>query len=338
MSDRFLDVINRYLLPMERLERVIDSSYFLRANLSFAFAQGYCHPPDGFYGKMINYPDPGGALDIFGRRYANTNKRRRGNGLELIPIDEQLELHYSVEPALKRREGMPPFAEYHVRFPLSGCTGYFDHRHSLRTAMETHPLLQKRVPAIASFLELPQERLGVTGSLSYGRLEDEDDDIDLAVYVTVDEQWQIARRIRDLVKRPEHQVIEFGKFWPMRFFYDGTLICPFFIYADPGEIPLASMTMETIAEPQPFSGRVCDDRHGAFLPILLELERVQVGPERVDRIQLIIYDSSVRGEYVSGDVITGTARLVRVTTPANTYRALLVTTGTAISGGGRRRG
>ena len=51
MKDRFFEIINQFMLPIDKLEHVIDSSYYLRKNLSFAFAQGYCHPPDGFYGK-----------------------------------------------------------------------------------------------------------------------------------------------------------------------------------------------------------------------------------------------------------------------------------------------
>jgi len=329
MNDRFFEVINRYMLPMEKLERVVDSSYFLRKNLSFAFAQGYCHPRGGFYGKLINYPDPRGELTIFGRRYSNTNKRLVNNVLTLIPIGEQLELHFRADPSLRKREGIPPFAEYHTVFTLSDCCGYFEHRHSLRVAMEMYPWLPPKIEKLSDFLGIPQERLGTTGSLAYGRIEDaaEGDDIDLTICGSIEEHRRVLATIRKWITNPAHRVFEFNKFWPMRFFLDGTLICPFFIYERPDEIPLSDFTMELVNEGVTFRGRVSGDRHAIYLPMLLRMEGVCVNGEKTGDMPLIIYDSSVRGEFVRGDLLEGRGKLVRVSTPGDTFPALLVTNG-----------
>lgn len=331
MQDKFFTTIERYMLPPEKLDRVIDSSYFLRKNMSFAFAQGYCHPPGGFYGKLINYPDPSGALDIFGRRYTNTTKQLVNGNLELLPIDRQLALHYLAEPALRNREGIPAFGDYHVRFSLDDCVGIFEHRHSLRVAMELHPWIAPKIEKLSEFLDLPLERLGVTGSLAYGRMEDEHEDIDLAIHASLEEHRRITEAIDVWLRDPAHRVFEFGRRWPMRFYHDGTLICPFFIYHRPEEIPLADFRMEVVRENVSFRGRVSDDRHAIFLPVIVRLEGVALDGAPADELPLIVYDSSVRGEYRRGDRLEGRGRLVTIRTKSEEYRALLVTNGIAIA-------
>ncbi|MDD5556086.1 MAG: hypothetical protein PHN82_02425 [bacterium] len=334
--DRFFSVIDAYRLPMERLERVIDSSYFLRSDLSFAFAQGYFHPPGGFYGKLINYPDPGGGYEIFGRPYTNTTKRRVGGELHLIPIDEQLALNLAADRSLADRAGFPPFAEYHVRFDLAGCVGFFDHRHSLAVAMGRHPWLAEKVARLSEFLGLPAGQLGATGSSAYGKIDQAEEDIDLAIYGSLAEHREVMRRIDEWLRDPANRVHEFGRTWPMRFMIDGTLVCPFFIYGRREEIPLADFTMETVRAGVPFSGRVCDDAHSIYLPVMLGLEEVRLGGGRADDIPLIIYDSSVRGEFRRGDRLEGPAALVEVRRPRDAFRALLVTMGSTLSKRARR--
>ncbi|MCX6354940.1 MAG: hypothetical protein NTZ78_08565 [Candidatus Aureabacteria bacterium] len=333
MEERFFPVINNYMLPIEKLERVIDSSYFLRKNLSFAFAQGYCHPRGGFYGKLINYPDPEGTLNIFGRKYSNTNKRIVNGALELIPIDGQLDLHYQVEPELMRRGPRAAFAEYHAMFALSDCIGFFDHRHSLQVAMQIHPWIASRVREVAELLKIPVDRLGATGSLAYGKIEPEHEheDLDLTIYGSLEEHRRIFSIIREWLKDPAHRVIEFGKLWPMRFFYRETLVCPFFIYERPEEVPLAECDMEVVQEDVDFSGCVADDRHSIFLPIVLRLEEVKLSGEKASGMPLIIYDSSVRGEFSNGNSLAGRARRVRAKMRDGECEALLVTNGSAVS-------
>lgn len=334
MEDVFFETIDKYMLPIDGINGVADSTYFLRKNLSFAFAQGYCHPRGGFYGKLINYPDPSGALNIFGRRYSNTNKRFVNGSLELIPISEQLAIHYKVEPSLVDRP-KPAFAEYHAVFSLDDCRGYFDHRHSLAVAMELHPWIGAKVRGLSEFLQTPVDNLGTTGSLAYGRMEPENEDIDLTICGSVSENRRILSKIMEWLKESSHQVIEFGKLWPMRFFYDGTLICPFFIYGKREEIPLASFEMDVIRAGVPFSGTVSDDSHAIYLPIFLRMEQVSCSGESGLEMPLIIYDSSVRGEFMRGDVLAGKGSLVSVRAKGQEYRALLVTNGMAITKSGQ---
>lgn len=330
MEEKFFDTIKRYMLPIGAVGRVIDSTYFLRRDLSFAFAQGYCHPKGGFYGKLINYPDPRGALDVFGRRYSNTNKRVVDGRLELIPIDEQLKLNHLAEPALARERNLPPFAEYHARFDLADCIGFFEHRRSLGVAMEMYPWLPSAIRKISDFMGMGQGALGVTGSLAYGRMDAGEEDVDLTIHGSVEEHWRLIAKITEWVKDPSHRVVEFGKFWPMRFYYDGTLVCPFFIYGRADEIPLADFTMDVVKPEVLFRGRVGDDRHSIYLPMVLGMEGVNLDGLKEGAVPLIIYDSAVRGEYRSGEWLEGRGRLVNVRKPDGEFRALLVTNGAAI--------
>jgi hypothetical protein len=329
--DRFFAIVDYYLLPLKKLERVTDSTYFLRKNLGFAFAQGYCHPAGGFYGKLINYPDPAGAVDIFGHRYTNTTKRMVNGNLELIPIDEQLRLNFIADPALMKRDGLPPFAEYHVKFSLDECIGFFDHRYSLKAAMEMYPWLSARIASISAFLGIPQERLGATGSTAYGKIDPGGEDIDLIIYGSVEEHQRVLLTITEWLRDARNRVFEFGRYWPMRFYYDGTLVCPFFIYARQDEIPLADFTMAVVQHNVQFRGRVCDDLHSIYLPSLLGLEDVSVDAARAADMPLIIYDSSMRGEFRREDLLEGRGALVDVRQGAREYRAILVTMGAAVS-------
>ena len=335
MEDRFFATIERYLLPIDAVGHMVDSTYFLRKNLSFAFAQGYCHPPDGFYGKLISYPDPRGTLEIFGRRYSNTNKRLANGRLELLPIDEQLKLHYLAEPELMKKRGMPLFADYHARFELGDCIGFFEHGRSLEVAMEMYPWLSPIIEKVSGFIEMGLDRLGVTGSLAYGKIEAGDEDVDLTICGSLEEHARVLRKITEWVKDPAHRVFEFDRFWPMRFYYEGTLVCPFFIYARADEIPLAEFTMDLVRGDVPFRGRVRDDRHSIYLPMVLGMERVDLDGEKAGELPLIIYDSSMRGEFRCGEWLEGRAKLVNVRKPDAEFRALLVTNGIAITRGDR---
>ena len=330
MKDIFFKMINRYMLPIEKLEHVIDSSYFLRRNLSFVFAQGYCHPRGGFYGKLINFPDANGILNIFGRRYGTTNKRIVNGELELIPINEQMEIHYRVEPTMARNNELPPFAEYHTKFQLSECLGFFDHKRSLRVAMEMFPGLSGQIERISEFVELPMDRLGATGSLAYGKMEPEHEDIDLTIYGSMEEHQRVIKKISKWIEDPKNRVFEFGKFWPMRFFYEKTLVCPFFIYARPEEVPLNEFTMELVEDGVPFRARVCDDTHAIYLPIIVKLENVSMKGKGAGEMPLIIYDSAMRGEFRRGDRLEGLGKLVNVQKADEEFRSLLVTIGTNV--------
>ncbi len=331
MEDKFFATIEKYMLPIGAAGHVTDSTYFLRKDLGFAFAQGYCHPPGGFYGKLINYPDPHGMLEIFGRRYSSTNKRLVDGRIELLPISEQLRLHRVADPALMAKEGLPLFADYHARFDLGDCIGFFEHGRSLAVAMELYPPLARTIEKISGFIEMGLDHLGVTGSLAYGKMEAGDEDVDLTIRGSLEEHARVLRKITEWIKDPAHRVFEFGRFWPMRFYHGETLVCPFFIYGRADEIPLADFTMDLVKGEVPFSGRVSDDRHSIYLPIMVGMEGVKLDGEKAAELPLIVYDSSVRGEYRCGDRLEGRGKLVNVRKPKEEFRALLVTNGETIT-------
>lgn len=326
-GDTFDRIIGRYLVPLAEMKGgARDAVYFLKKDNSFVFAQGNCHPKNGVYCKIIYYPQDDGWMSIHGRRYGTTIKRMVNGKIELIPHDQQLKKQFEVDPALDPHKKIPCWAEYHIELPFSEFTGFFDHRASLRKAMETFPQVGDAVSKASDVLEVPVERLGCTGSLSYGKLEEPVDDIDLCIYGTIEQNRRVIARIKALTKEPKRRVVEFGKFWPMRFYHQDFMICPFFEYLDPDEIPLKEMRVEVLRENVNAAGCVKDDTHGIYMPAVLGLEQVTIGGVPHEDIALIVYDGSLRGEYYRGDNLAlNGARLIRVRERGAVFQALLVT-------------
>ena len=325
--DRFDEVMEKFLVPISGFQGpVMDSTYFLREDGSFVFAEGYSHPPGAFWGMIIKYPLPGGHIDLFGREYGWTHREYIDGELRMIPDDRQLANQFRVAPELEGLQGEKPvFARHFVRFPLSGCRGCFDAVRSMRILREDYPWIDRAVEKTCRLLDWDPERTGVTGSLSYGLVED---DIDMVFIGSPEENAAIAARIRRyLADNPESRVVELGKEWPIRFHYADTLICPFFRYADSTQVPLLNFSMSVEEEGVELEGTVDDDIHNLYLPALVRLTGIRRGdgkPEG-DR-ELIVYHGALRGELWRGDRVGLSGTMVSLTTPgAGTRRAILVT-------------
>lgn len=326
-QDIFERTIRRYIVPISELRGGVgDCFYFFRKNGSFCFTQGYCHPKDAIYCKIIYFPDRGGWMNIHGRRYNATIKRVVNGKLQLIPHDQQLARHFEIDPTLDPKAPIPCWAEYHVTLPLSDFTGYFDHRKSLVLAMEDYPNVKEAVGKASEILEVSPEQLGVTGSLSFGRLEEPVDDVDLCIYGTVAENARVIERIRRFTQDPARKVVEFGKFWPMRFYHREIMICPFFEYIDREEAPLREFDVEILREGVRAQGRVKDDTHSIYMPVVLTLDHVTIDGQPHGDLPLIIYDGSLRGEFYRDDrLVMNGVRLIKVRERGKVFPALLVT-------------
>ncbi len=327
MIRNFDEMLDRFLRPLSELEggRASDSLYFLRRDGCFIFTEGYCHPAGGMYGKIIYYPKKGGGVDVFGREYGCTTKRMVGGECIYIGHPEQIQAHAEIDPSLDPAAPRPVYVEYEMEFPLSDCVGFFDPVHSLRVCQEIYPWVGEGTRLASKALGVPWEKLGLTGSLAYGRHEEGDDDLDLVIPGTVEENRRVYRTIRSLSVLPEHRVIEFGRWWPMRMYEEGYLICPFFTYQRREDAPLRDFTVEVVREDVKASGVVADDTHTNYMPPLLPLEDLKIGGKPADPLPLIIYDGALRGEYFNGDVLKMKARLIEVTQRGETFPALLVT-------------
>ena len=325
MADCFNKMISKFLSPLSHLEKgVIDALYFLRHDDVFVFTEGYLHPREGLMGKAMLYPSPDGEVDIFGRSFKSSYKRVVSGDLELIPHPEQLEVQFQITPSLDRNLPRPVYEEYHVQFPLDRFRGVFEHRRSLRKAMEIYPSVSKTVEDLSKEFEMPLERLGCTGSTCYGKFEEPGDDIDLVFYGTLEENRRVVARIQEITRDPGNRVVEFGKLWPIRFFWNKTMICSFFNYRLESEIPLRRCRMIPLAA---VSGRgvVADDTHSIYMPSILRLSELILNGEKTTDRDLIIYDGSLRGEYYQGDRLEFRAKLVRIEDGRKNYQALLVT-------------
>ncbi|MCX6357751.1 MAG: hypothetical protein NT045_07775 [Candidatus Aureabacteria bacterium] len=325
MKDRFDEMMERFLVPLSQLRgHVNDCTYFLRNDGSLAFAQGYHHPAGAISGKTLYYPKPGGWVNIFGRQYECLHKTYRDGKMYSFTNPEQIAEHYALFPELVRTAPIAPIIKNNLLLPLDGFRGFFEPRKSLRLCVELYPKIRDGIAAASEILHVPVERMGLTGSLQYGRLEEHDDDTDIIFYGSVEENHAVVQRIHRLVgEEPGRHVHEFGKFWPLRLYHGGILVCPFFIYAREEEIPLRDCAVSTVKKGVALRGRVTDTRHSVYMPLVLPLEEATVDGKERGRFILILADSYVRGEFAAGQRIEATGELVRVTKGGDTFDALI---------------
>jgi len=314
------------LCPLSSLKRgVLDAMYFLRKDDAFVFTEGYCHPPGGLLGKVMLYPTKDGEVDIFGRHFHSSYKRLENGELNLIPHQEQLDMQFRLTPSLDPAAPRPVYAEYHVEFALSDFKGVFEHHHSLRAAMEIYPTMKRAIEGLSDDFSVPVSRLGVTGSTCYGKFEEPGDDIDLVFYGSIEENKKILGQIKEVTRDPKRRVFEFGRFWPIRFYWNGIMICSFFNYARDDEIPLRDCRMKILEKNVKGVGVVCDDTHSIYMPSIVKLTRLVLNGKRSSDLELIIYDGSLRGEYYEGDYIEFKCYRVLVESAGREFEALMVT-------------
>ncbi len=318
MIDRFDEIIEKFLAPLDEVEFPIrDSIYFLRKDGCFVFSHGYYHPTPGhFIGKIIYYPTADGESDIWGRRYQAMHKTWIDGRHRAIPNDAQIERHYQIDPSLVRSRPRPLVADYTIEFPLADFVGWFPPRKSLRLTMEMYPQIKKWALATAELVNFPLEKMGVTGSLAYGKIEEQDMDFDVLFRGTLEESRGVLSRLYRLAREPERKVFEFGKLWPMRIFHQDYLLCPFFVYEKPAEAPLCEAEIELVEPEVEGTAVIADDTHNAFLPIFLGLDRVEIAGRERPGLALVCYDGSIRGEYRRGERIRFKGRLLKIRTPA----------------------
>lgn len=325
MRDRFDEMMDKFLVPVSRVTRgVLDCTYFLATDGCLAFAQGYHHPPGTISGKILYYPSEGGWADIFGRGYECLHKSYRNGKMYSYTNPDQIKKHYSLFPELVKRAPVAPVIKNNLLLPLDYFRGFFEPRKSLSLCMEIYPKIRKGLNAVSELLEVPLEKMGLTGSLQYGRLEEHDDDTDIIFYGTVDENYALMRKILKLVKEdPARHVWEFGKFWPMRFRHGGILACPFFVYDRREEVPIRDCTIIPLKPNATLTGTITDIRHSIYMPLVFPLEAAEVDGEPRERFILILSDSYVRGEFMVGQRVRAAGDLVRIEKAGESYEALI---------------
>lgn len=314
-----------FVLPMEKLEAIVDATLFIRRDGLVVFSEGYCHPRGGLIANIIYAPDSAGRKTIFGLPYRSVIKRK-GTGKEedWINYESQLEIYRELAP--ESQADKPVFAEFKCRFDLSDFIGFVDHRRSLRRAREVKPEIDDAMKKTAHRLAIPVDSIGCTGSLALGNLETAHD-FDLVFYGTVAEHWRIVEQIYEIVRDPKRQVFELGMLWAIRFYDDwGNMICPFFSYADRKEIALPEFEMKLIAPTAEITATVADDRHTFYMPSVLQMAEAEVsGRPDLVALPLILYHGGLRGEYKTGDRVRARGKLVEVKIPGQTGTAFLCT-------------
>ena len=320
-KDYFDKQIEQIICPVSELTGALDTTYMMRRDGSFVYLEGYYAPLGEVIGKIIYYPKPGGRIDIHGRDYESMVKGEKDGETTYIPHDEQIRMHYGVDPSLEKKDLI--ITKFHVAFPFDSFRGFFDDRKSLAYAMKKFPLVGRAVENVSRFLDVPLERLGVTGSIALGRCGLHSD-IDLAIFGSVEQNRETAARICSHVhSNPDAKVIEFGKFWPLRFIYQGVEICPAYVYNDLGEVPIRDCTVELLKDRVEAYGTVSDDTHAIFMPPVVTLSDVYIDGKPADDITFVVYDGSVRGEFYLKERLHIHGRLIKVTKEGREFPVLV---------------
>lgn len=315
----------QFVLPLEKLDRIRDAMLFVRRDGLIVFSEGYCHPAGKLIGNIIYAPDPEGTKIIFGRPYRSVIKHKpEGEGEEgWVDYAEQVEIYRRLAP--ESQADKPVFARYKCVFDLAEMIGFVDHRRSLLAAGRLKPEIADSMKKIAGLLGIPAGNIGCTGSLALGNLKTAHD-FDLVFYGTVAEGWHVVNQIYEITQDPARQVWEYGMFWAIRFYDDwGNLICPFFSYLDPAEIPLPEFTMEPLGPDTVLTGTITDDTHTFYMPSVLGLAEAALVDGSPAPEKLILYHGGLRGEYRRGDRVEAAGTPVLVSTPSGAYRAFLCT-------------
>jgi predicted nucleotidyltransferase len=327
MTSEFNENISRFLRPISELNGIIpNETYFLTHDDLFVFVEGYCHPNGKIHGKIIYYPDDTGSYDYYGRRYSSSFKKIVNNELVLLDHNIQLQTQYIVRPDLKPTFEMPVHSEYRVEFDINEFKGFFDHNYSLELMMQKYSVINDLIHRFSKDFDIDIKRIGATGSLSFGIFDEEDDDLDLVFYGKIKENQLLMNKIRNHCNaNPDNVVKEFGKVWPIRFFYQGMLFCPFYCYSDLNEIPVKDFNVKIIDEKINFKGEICNDTHSIYFPVFLEMKNCSINGKKTPDIPVLIYDSSLRGEYYEGHVLKITGRLADIVMGKKTVRLILAT-------------
>ncbi len=324
--DEFDRMIPNFMTPISELgDRIDDSLYLLRKDGTFIFTHGYYHPHRGrIIGKIIHYPTPSGDEMIWGRRYQSMHKKWVDGRHVAVPNDAQLKKAFEIDPSLNPRDSRPLVADYTLEFPREDFVGFFEPHHCLLECAKLYSWVGEWAATTAELMDFPLEKLGVTGSLAFGVVEEADMDFDVIFRGDLGENHRALTRIYEIALQPGKKVFEFGKSWPIRVYQGDLLICPFFVYQNWEDAPLTEAEITLEREDISGTATVFDDFQNSYLPIYLQLKEVEVeGTPRAD-IPLISYDGSIRGEYRKGDRLRFTGKLLRVKDKNGEYSVIAV--------------
>jgi len=307
-----------FIVPIAELREIRDATFFLRSDGLLAFSEGYCHPPGKLIANIIYIPNPEGTKTFFGVRYGSIIKQYGADEERWITFKEQLDLYRRIDPSTQ--EGKPIFAENKCLFDLGDFLGFVPPLRSLGIIRKRVPSIDRIMRETARLLGIDVEKIGCTGSMAFGNIGAAHD-FDLVFHGTLAELRGVLGAIDEIVKDPKRQVFEMGMRWAIRFYDgDGNMICPFFSYTDPGEIPLPRFEVEVLRRNASATGTVANDDHTGFMPTYLPWAGASDGSD-----VLLIYHGGKRGEYRAGDRVRAKGHSVRVTGPRGAFTALLVT-------------
>lgn len=330
------EMFQRLAIPInpERFPDIRDAEFYVRKDGIIVNAEGWNHPDKKLIGEVMYAPDPNGDQVIFGQKYRKLTLIE--GTFTPIPYAERARILAQYDPYLAQAEKNPYFAKYKQIFPREDFVAYLESKNSFKIIMQKYPAVGETISKDIRDadrllrLDLSGFPIGFTGGLLMGKF-DRLHDLDVVFQGSLEENIEIAKKIRDLVKHEtQRRVIEGGKGWNIRYYNDSeTLMCSFFTYKNPDDAPLKNANMEVISENVTIEGIVSKDIHSIYTPTVLEIENVnnltkEVSNNIPPEIQLIVYHTATRGECFQGDKIKAKGALVNVKNSNEEYLAICV--------------
>lgn len=192
----------------------------------------------------------------------------------------------------------------------------YESRKSLHGLMSRNKDVVKIIQDVRKCLSVEVDAIGVTGSYSLGAKKCAD--VDIVIQGDVDTFREVRERVLWMQKR-NGSVFEHGIYWPCRFFTDaGDLICCFFNYLSSRYLDVLRFGQSANSREERFSVQVADDSYAfSKTPTLL----LKTHPFH----KLILLSSGFKGVFRTGDLITGSGRVISWQDGEREERAIVCT-------------
>lgn len=284
-----------------------DQKYYAMPGGEILTAHGPTHP-DGFVVGELSYaPDPEGPYHIFGIRYGKPYQRN-GTG-----IPEHLRPRVRV-PTGTFFDRAHMFASKSIvptdcltEVPTRSYSSVFDECAPKVEDAVGNVLLAQREILGSAFRDVD---VSITGSISLGSVRKsigEVHDVDLVYCGGLEENAAVRRLLAlNTGERKSARVHEYGKKWRIRTRILNGILCPFFVYRDPGDSPLSNLeTVEHFGTSTLVRGEVVSDLHSGYLPSIVTVKVRDSSSSSVQPgslIEIIMYHMRSRGDFQVGDI------------------------------------
>lgn len=308
------------------VDEPMDQQYCILDDGSILTVHGYTHPPGLVVGELSYLPDASGPHLLLGMNYRKAYQRH-GRGLPELK-----------RPRVRAHTGMffdcaHPFLAKSI-VPIGRIDAVYTHT----SVNDVGAVKLDRARAMARrFLGRLADHfdIGLTGSHALSTANDlpvELHDLDVVLRGTTHDAADAVAVLQERSERQEvERLWEHGKGWRIRLRTPTGIFCPFFVYREALESPLAALrSISDVAQSVTVKAVVVDNMHGGFLPTWVRCEVVESTNPVVQlgsQLPVLISHMRSRGDFAKGDTAMFHGAVIDIDTGTTRVRALSVIDG-----------